>query len=122
MWTYAQTNGYLTNPAGIIVGGGYSGNGADLNNPAGQGDVGHGPIPEGRWTIGVFGDHPVLGPVSAPLAPAAGNDMDGRDGGFYIHGDNAQMNHTASDGCIILARNLRELVAAGGDNDLLVTA
>ncbi len=27
---------------------------------------------------------------------------------FRIHGDNAQMNHTASDGCIIAALPIRQ--------------
>ena len=121
-WTYQQSTGNLTAPDGTLAGQGYSGNGADLDNPAAEDVIGHGPIPRGGWTIGAFGDHPILGPFSAPLLPVAGNDMDGRDGGFFIHGDNAQLNHTASDGCIILARPLRQAIADSGDNSLQVIA
>jgi hypothetical protein len=120
MWTYQQSTGKLTAPDGTLAGQGYSGNGADLNNPAAEGVIGHGPIPQGEWLIGKFGVHPVLGPISAPLMPCAGNDMDGRQGGFFIHGDNNLANHTASDGCIILPRNLRELIAASNDTVLTV--
>lgn len=121
MWTYHQPQGKLFDATGVLVGNGYSGNGADLNNPAGQGDIGHGPIPQGMWTIGKFETYPHLGEIVAPLLPCPGNTMDGREGGFFIHGDNAKMNHTASDGCIILGRNLRQLIAASGDMLLLVT-
>jgi hypothetical protein len=122
MWIYQQSTGNLTAPDGTLAGVGYSGNGADLNNPAGQGDVGHGPIPQGFWLIGEFGPHVILGPESAPLSPVEGNDMDGRDGGFFIHGDNEEMNHTASDGCIILGPALRKAIAASGDVGLKVIA
>jgi hypothetical protein len=122
MWTYSQSTGNLTDRFGSVLGQGYSGNGSDLNNPAAEGVIGHGPIPQGAWEIGPFSDHPVLGPISAPLTPAPSNDMDGRDGGFYIHGDNAQMNHTASDGCIILSRPLRQSIADSGDTSLQVVA
>lgn len=120
-WIYSQSSGQLTDPGGAIVGVGYSGNGADLDNPAGQGDIGHGPIPQGEWTIGEFGTYVQLGQVVAPLVACAGNNMDGREGGFFIHGDNAEMNHTASDGCIILARPLRQLIADSVDRSLIVT-
>ena len=122
MWVFQQSTGKLTNPAGVVVGVGYSGNGADLNNPAGQGDVKHGPCPQGEWTIGPFFDDPQKGPIVAHLYPCPGNDMDGRDGGFMIHGDNPAMNYTASDGCLILSRPLREAIQASGDKGLEVVA
>ena len=122
MWIYQQSTGELTDPQGDTIGNGYSGNGSDLNSPAGQGDIGHGPIPQGRWQIGAFATYPHLGPIVAPLTPMPGNDMDGRDGGFFVHGDNATENHTASDGCIILAHALRLQMAASMDKTLLVIA
>ena len=122
MWTYQQSTGNLTDKFGSVIGQGYSGNGADLNNPAGQGDIGHGPIPQGQWLIGEFQTYPHLGKIVALLLPAPGNNMDGREGGFFIHGDNDLLNHTASDGCIVLSRPLREAVAASGDTDLQVTS
>ena len=122
MWIYQQSTGELTDPQGDTIGNGYSGNGSDLNSPAGQGDIGHGPIPQGKWTIGAFETLPHLGEVVAPLTPVPGNTMDGRDGGFYIHGDNALENHSASDGCIVLSRPLRQAIAASPDKMLLVIA
>jgi lipoprotein-anchoring transpeptidase ErfK/SrfK len=122
MWTYQQSTGDLTNPGGVVIGQGYSGNGSDLDNPAGQGDIGHGPIPQGEWIIGVFADRAVVGKFSVPLMPCQGNNMDGRDGGFYIHGDNPQGDHTASDGCIVLPRPLREAIAMSHDVLLNVVA
>lgn len=122
MWIYQQSTGYLTDPAGNSVGVGYSGNGADFDNPAGQGDIGHGPIPQGPWVVGYFFDDSDKGPNVCHLSPGKGNTMDGRQGGFMIHGDNKAMNHTASDGCIILSHALRALISASEDRDLLVIA
>jgi hypothetical protein len=122
MWTYQQSTGNLTAPDGTLAGSGYSGNGSDLDNPAGQSDIGRGPIPEGMWTIGTFETYPHLGEVVAPLTPCPGNDMDGREGGFFVHGDNAAMNHTASDGCMVLALALREAMRDSGDTALNVIA
>jgi lipoprotein-anchoring transpeptidase ErfK/SrfK len=48
--------------------------------------------------------------------------MDGRDGGFMVHGDNEHLNHTASDGCIILSHALREAIQQRGDKGLEVVA
>jgi hypothetical protein len=121
MWIYSQSTGALTSPNGELVGFGYSGNGADLNNPSGQADVGHGPIPRGDWSIGKFHDDPGgKGPLVCHLTPCEGNDMDGRDGGFMIHGDNRQENHSASHGCIILFRPFREKIGQSEDRLLRV--
>ena len=121
-WTYSQTTGNLIDPSGEIVGQGYSGNGADLDNPAGQADVGHGPIPQGAWTIGTFFDDPGgKGPIVAHLTPNTGTDTLGRSG-FMIHGDNSAANHTASHGCIILSHTLRCLIRDSGVKQLIVTA
>src|SRR6476469_5355334 len=64
-------------------------------------------------------DHSTLGPCSMPLTPAPGNDMHGRYG-FYIHGDTASMDQTASEGCIILSRATRDLIDASDDRTLEV--
>jgi hypothetical protein len=55
------------------------------------------------------------------LDPDPGNQMFGRDG-FLIHGDNMAMNHTASEGCIILGRPIREQIADSADRVIVVTA
>ena len=39
-----------------------------------------------------------------------------------IHGDNPAANHTASDGCIILARPFRQMISASPDRALVVVA
>ena len=121
MWTYSQQTGKLTSEDGSIRGVGYSGRGADLNNPAGEADVGQGPIPEGMWTIGPFFSDPGgKGPIVCRLTPEDGTETFGRSG-FMIHGDNSESNHTASEGCIILARLLRVAIEVSGDNSLQVT-
>lgn len=122
MWKYQQSTGQLTNPTGSSVGLGYSGNGKGLNNPAMQSVPDHGPIPQGHWTIGTFFDDAGgKGPLVAHLYAAAPTDTFGRSG-FMIHGDNAAANHTASEGCIILPRLLREQLLASNDRALVVVA
>lgn len=121
-WTYEQSTGILRDTNGNEIGVGYSGNGADLNSPAAEGVIGRGPIPQGDWLIGKFQTYPHLGEVAAPLMPCAGNTMDGREGGFFIHGDNDLLNHTASDGCIVLSRPLRQAIADSGDTLLQVAS
>jgi hypothetical protein len=120
-WKYSQTTGELVNPAGSRVGIGYSGRGDGLNNPKEQEVVTIGPIPQGDWTIGSFFDDAHKGPLVAHLTPAPGTDTFGRDG-FMIHGDNQAGNHTASEGCIILPRVLREMILASSERSLHVTA
>lgn len=118
-WTFQQSTGALTAPDGTLVGHGYSGNGPDLDNPAAQGVIDHGPIPQGGWIIGTFADRPVVGEFAAPLTPCEDTDTLGRSG-FYVHGDNPAMDHTASDGCVVLLRPLREAIAISGDRLLRV--
>lgn len=119
-WAYSQTSGSMTfNGAGVATG--YSGNGAGLNNPALQNDPDVGPIPQGNYTIGAAHADPEKGPVVMALTPDPANQMFGRDG-FLIHGDNPEMNHTASKGCIILARPFRQQIAASADRVLIVIA
>jgi Protein of unknown function (DUF2778) len=121
-WTYQQSTGNLTAPDGTLAGQGYSGNGPDLNNAASEDIMGHGPIPQGSWQIRPFFNDPGgKGPIVAHLIPHASTDTMGR-AGFMIHGDNAALNHSASDGCIILAHPLREEIATSGDTALLVVA
>lgn len=78
----------------------YSGHGVGLNNPAAESIEALGPIPAGKWHIGEFEKLPHLGPCVARLTPYAGVTTFGRTG-FFLHGDNAARDHTASDGCII---------------------
>ena len=121
-WQFQQSTGNLTNPDGEVVGQGYSGHDAGVDNPAEQNIAMVGPIPQGQWSIGEFFDDPGgKGPHVCHLTPLPGTETLGRSG-FMIHGDNAAGNHTASEGCIILARPLREMVSGSGDGSLVVVA
>jgi hypothetical protein len=111
--TYTISTGLLDQPGslGWPIVKGYSGRGAALNNPAMCDVPDVGPLPIGAYTVNAPIDpagH--LGPLAFPLIPDAANQMHGRDG-FYIHGDNVEMNHSASCGCIILPRVDRVWIA-----------
>lgn len=119
-WRYSQTSGELRTPAGTVVGIGYSGHGSGLNNPAMQQVENVGPIPRGEWRIGAFFDDPGgKGPMVAHLTPVAAETF-GRDG-FMIHGDNEAMDHSASEGCIVLPRGVRQMLMTSEDRSLIVT-
>jgi Protein of unknown function (DUF2778) len=105
----------------MVVGQGYSGHGEGLNNLALCNDLGVGPLPTGTYSIGPPADNPHVGLFAMRLTPDPSNEMFGRSG-FFIHGDNPQLNHTASDGCIILANPIRRDIANSGDTTLIVTA
>jgi hypothetical protein len=119
MWTYSQSTGLLEDAAGnpVAAGGAYAGNGPGRNNPAWQHVRNIGPLPRGLYKIAPAVTHAKLGPVCLPLTPDAGNVMHGRSA-FYIHGDNA--TNDASEGCIILARPIRELLSKSKDRWLVV--
>jgi RHS repeat-associated protein len=89
---------------------GYSGNGQGLNNPAAQNQPNVGPLPQGSYTVG--GTTNRRGPNTRPLIPDPSNNMYGRSG-FLLHGDNAAMNNTASEGCIIIPPQCRTAVPVG---------
>ena len=120
-WEYVQKTGALSHN-GNPVATGYSGNTIGLNNPDVQNKIGIGPIPCGTYTIGPPHqpiDH--LGPIALPLYPAPANEMFGRLG-FFIHGDNPAMDHTASDGCIIFGPTIRQAIVNSGDTTLVVVS
>lgn len=119
-WSYSQSSGALSHDD-VFVGTGYSGKGEGLDNPDLQNVPDVRPIPEGTYTIGPAFTHPGKGPVVMALEPDPSNQMFGRSG-FLIHGDNFKMNHTASDGCIILSRPIREQIDGSDDRVLIVTS
>jgi len=53
------------------------------------------------------------------LSPHPDNEMFGR-GSFRIHGDSIKNPGTASHGCIIAPRSVREKIIAGTDKKLIV--
>lgn len=116
-WRYEQSTGRMTSPDGSRVDTGYSGHPPHVNDSTAESDVAVGPIPLGIWLIHVPVTHISLGPVAIPLEPK----FPCARSGFYIHGDNSRMDFSASHGCIILPRVVRELIAASGDMELIVS-
>lgn len=128
-WVYSQKSGSLYHN-GRCVGVGYSGKddgdkilepGEGINDPTAQDQRGIGPIPCGWYTIGEPFDSYDHGPYCLPLTPDVGNDMHGRSG-FLFHGDSVKHPGTASRGCIILARYIREQIGQSADKRLQVVA
>ena len=117
MWTYSQGTGRLTDKHGKHIATGYSGKGQGKNNCDMQHVKNVGPIPRGLYTIGKPYDSKKVGPFALPLKPNSENEMHGR-GSFLFHGDNR--DGTASAGCIILPRKVRNLIWDSDDRILLV--
>ena len=123
MFEYSQGSGKLSHNGHVLTTA-YSGHGADVNVHDAQFIPGMGPIPVGSYTIGEEFVHPHAGPICMRLTANPGTDTHGRDG-FMMHGDNSLANHSASEGCIIVCRPVRIIVAEAvsvGDNQLEVTA
>jgi hypothetical protein len=123
-WTYSQSTGQLSDADGNLVATGYSGgncgkNPDGVNNPALQDQACIGPLPQGFYGLGVPQDNPRLGPYAIPLTPDATNEMYGRSG-FFVHGDTSAMDRSASEGCIIMPRTVREQMYNSQDHTLQV--
>ena len=110
MWQYEITTGRMLRPDGTLSGVGYAG--GDLgehpegeNNPADEGIPDIGPLPEGIYYM----QTPVNthGPFAIPLTPDASNNMHGR-AGFMCHGDKIDAPGCGSEGCICIARAVRQ--------------
>lgn len=121
MLTWDQSAGTMSRD-GELIGRGYSGNGRGVNNPAMQAAAGIGPIPCGLWELTELRRTGAsTGPFTIVLDPAPGTDTLGRSA-FRIHGDNARLDRSASHGCIILPRAVREAIWRSGDRQLAVVA
>lgn len=107
MWVYSQGTGKLYDPSGVHVATGYSGKGKGKNNCDMQHVRNVGPIPQGIYIIGQPYNSKKVGPFALPLTPHPDNEMFGRSA-FLIHGDNK--TSTASEGCIILGRMIRDRI------------
>lgn len=118
-WRWDQSAGALTRD-GEMISHGYSGHGRGKNNPSMQAAVGIGPIPAGRWKITERYNSQNVGPYALKLEPV-GHGALGRSA-FRIHGDSVRAPGTASHGCIILPRVIREKIWTSGDRDLEVVA
>jgi hypothetical protein len=107
-----------------------------MNDPARCREKGIGPIPPGLYEIGPAhakdatectvdkpGDHhPRTGPLSMRLTPAVGTDTFGRSG-LLVHGPNRTPDPTDdSEGCPIMPRGPRALLALSPDRLVEVVA
>lgn len=118
MWYYSQKTGTLKQD-GLIEGVGYSGKGQGKNNPDMEMIPNVGPIPKGLYEIGTPRDTAKHGPFVMSLTPSISNEMFSRSE-FLIHGDSIDSPGNASEGCIILGKVLRHLIADSLDNQLTV--
>lgn len=118
-WIYHQRSHYISRH-GMKISDGYSGHGDGKNNPEMQDVKNIGPIPRGKYrVVGSPFKHPHTGVYTLRLAPDRENMMFGRDG-FMIHGDSRAHPGQASEGCIVLARWVRERIWDSGDRLLEV--
>ena len=121
VWKWDQSAGELSQDGKFICKG-YSGLDVGKNNPALQDKIGMGPIPQGYWKINAPVDRPAtVGPYAMALEPLPGTDTYGRSA-FMIHGDSVKAPGQASHGCVILPRNVREMIWKSGDHLLEVVA
>ena len=123
-WVYHQRSGLMLhvtpeNEEGERFLGGYAGCKDGKNCPEMQHVPNRGPIPRGVYRIGDPYDSPDHGPFCLRLTPDSANEMCGRSG-FLVHGDSMRDPGSASEGCIIQARKVRELIHASGDRMLEV--
>lgn len=120
-WTYVQATGDLSLD-GHHVARGYSGHGVCRNQPSAQEMPDMGPIPCGEWAIaGPPTDTAEHGPFVLRIEAAPETEAFGR-AGFLMHGDSIRSPGSASRGCIIMPREVRETVWASGDRKLIVVA
>jgi hypothetical protein len=124
MLTYSQSSGEMHNAAGVLLGTGYAGHGAGVNNPALQSIQNTGPLPQGVYTINPPVDTATHGPYVMWLTPNPANEMFGRFG-FGIHADEVANpgKRLASTGCIVMSNRVAIWTAAQADDrQLRVTA
>jgi hypothetical protein len=124
--TYSQSTGQMRDAAGVLLGTGYAGHGAGVNNPAMQDQENIGPLPQGIYTIDPPVNTTTHGPYVMWLTPDPANQMHGRCG-FGIHDD--EIAHPgeklASTGCIVISYAARLAIwkeASATDRKLRVTA
>ena len=116
MWKYVQSSGDLF-LNGQYMETGYSGAVPDgKNNPDKECVRNVGPIPRGYYNIEPARVGPT--PITLPLTADKPNYCSPSRSGFLIHGDNS--TGTASEGCIIMSRGMRQTIADSKDKRLLV--
>lgn len=123
-WTFEQSTGKLYDPQGNRVASGYAGgncgkNPEGKNNADMQDQPKIGPLPEGLYTHGEVVLQSHLGPFAIPLIPDPSNEMFNRSG-FFMHGDSVENPGSASEGCVIMPRAVREAYYNSDDNQIQV--
>lgn len=122
MWTYQQSTGAIWRNNDAPLAHGYAGADKGINDPAQHHVRNVGPLPRGLYRMmHPAVKHPRLGQVAIQLEPDPYNEMFGRSG-LWIHGDNARNNRSASQGCPIFARTVRDALNASHDRWLVVVA
>ncbi|WP_414719690.1 tlde1 domain-containing protein [Tsuneonella suprasediminis] len=99
---YEQSSGRLLFGVGkslVLIASCYAGAPGCVNDPNTDHLRSRGPLPKGRYTI-VKRHHSRFASPAFFLEPAEENQMYGRSG-FWVHGDNAKRNRSASTGCIV---------------------
>jgi hypothetical protein len=119
MWGYEITTGRMYSDKGDLIGVGYSGTPQYRNDALATNLKDIGPCPVGIYRMREPIDTVTHGPYVMWLDPDPENEMFGR-GGFGIHGDSVVNPGTASTGCIIQSRGVREQMWKSGDHDLKV--
>lgn len=116
-WEYSQSSGDLKFN-GLKMATGYAGHGNGKNKPS----MGHmrniGPIPKGEYKIKAPRNSARTGPHVLPLVPVGHNALGRTD--FQIHGDSRSNPGSASNGCIIMGRSIREKIWGSGIRKLIV--
>jgi hypothetical protein len=120
-WIYESSTGSLLysetdSMFGTLVGKGYSGKKGFKNNVLFDTVKDVGPIPPGKYIIGLSYQSISKGPMTMNLNPF-GHNASGRTL-FRIHGNN-RIND-ASQGCIILGPDLRKKLGKSSDRVLIV--
>jgi hypothetical protein len=103
---------------GELLGTGYAGHGAGVNNPALEAVHDTGPLPQGIYTINPPVNTTTHGPYVMWLTPDPLNQMFGRSG-FGIHADEIANpgKQLASSGCIVMSGQAREAIWAAAQAD-----
>ena len=122
MFKYIQSTGQLFHQEDgkwVLIGTGYSGHDDGLNNHAMENVSNVGPIPAGLWSISPPYDDEHLGTLCFRYVALT---YMGPRYSFRLHGDNKELNHTASDGCTIFDHATRQKIADLKPKYLLVEA
>ena len=102
--TYYQSTGKILDPEGLLVATGWAGRGEAKNQPTCDHMRCEGPLPKGVYVVGVWDNHPRLGPMVAPLTQISG-ETHGRSA-FFFHGPSSNPAHEGQEsmGCIVVPR------------------